>query len=178
VPFTERPELVRGLDYYTGAIFEVSHPALGSQDALAAGGRYDGLSLRMGGADVGATGYAIGVERLLLAFPEDIQLKMEPGVFVIPVEEKDKGEAFRVAGRLRSAEIKCDMDLNSRSMKARMRKAGKENRAFVVFVAKRSAAEPEISVKDMSTGEQKDNISFIDLIETIRKEKGEYDKDA
>lgn len=176
VRFKEKPDLVRGLDYYTGVIFEVSHPSLGAQDALAAGGRYDNLSSRMGGADVSATGYAIGVERLLMILPEEKVSPLGSGVFIIPVEEAAKASAFHMAERLRSQGITCDMDLTGRSVKAQMRKAGKEKKDFVVFVGQYPDDEDKVSFKDMNTGEQKD-VSFDDLARSVRKEK-EYDKNA
>ncbi len=169
IDFKEKSDLVRGLDYYTGVIFEVSHPSLGAQDALGAGGRYDGLSSRMGGPSVSATGYAIGVERLILVLPEAVSQKGAPSVMVIPVEETLRPAAFDLVEKLRSLGIRGDMDLTGRSMKAQMRKAGKENRDFVVFVEKSTGGEPRFSLKDMVSGEQKET-GFDGLAEKLRKE--------
>ncbi len=171
VVFKEKSDLVRGLDYYTGIIFEVSHPSLGAQDALAAGGRYDGLSSRMGGQPMSATGYAIGVERLLLILPEAEALKGMTGMSVIPVEGPFKPGAFHLVERLRALGYRCDMDLTGRSMKAQMRKAGKEKKDFVIFVDRDLEKDDSVSLKDMGTGEQEE-ISFDDLVEKMRKEEG------
>jgi histidyl-tRNA synthetase len=169
ISFKEKSDLVRGLDYYTGVIFEVSHPALGAQDAIAAGGRYDGLSGRMGGSPANATGYAIGVERLLLTLSDGEFRANKPGVLVIPADESFKPRAFHFAERLRISGVSCEIDLGGRSMKSQMRKAGKEKRGFVIFVDRNIEKDDAVSLKNMNTGVQED-VVFGDIAEKIRKE--------
>jgi histidyl-tRNA synthetase len=176
VSFREKRDLVRGLDYYTGVIFEASHPSLGAQDAFAAGGRYDSLSLKMGGSDISASGYAIGVERLLLAL-QDTEAARSSGVLVIPTKEDLKVPVFHFVEKLRDSGIFCEMDLTGRSLKAQMRKAGKEKRDHVIFVDKDQRTGDKVSLKDMDTGEQKD-LGFDELVEILRKGKGKNDKNA
>ncbi|MBF0215973.1 MAG: histidine--tRNA ligase [Candidatus Omnitrophica bacterium] len=155
VVFNEKHDLVRGLDYYTGTVFELSHPSLGAQDAIAAGGRYDKLSKEMGGPDVGATGYAIGVERVLLILKDRYTVKKEPGVLVICLDEKTRERAFTVVNRLRENGIRADMDHSARSLKGGLRKANRENRKKVVIIGEDELARGTLLVKDMASGEQK-----------------------
>ncbi|MFH1305383.1 MAG: histidine--tRNA ligase, partial [Candidatus Omnitrophota bacterium] len=131
ISFHEKKDMVRGLDYYTGAIFEITHPLLGAQSALAAGGRYDGLVKKMGGPDVGAAGYALGTERLLLVMNEKGVADAVPGALVLPVDNGARTEAFRIAAKLRAKGVPCEMDHSVRSFKGRMRKAHKDGRKTV-----------------------------------------------
>jgi len=156
VSFREKKDMVRGLDYYTRTIFEVVHPALGSQDAIAAGGRYDNLTEQMGGPDVGATGYAIGLERLFLIIGKKGVPPARAGVLVIPVEEKARMEAFRITRHLRISGVPSEMDHSGRSLKGQMRKAHKEGRRFVILLGEDEIREARVLVKDMEAGEQKE----------------------
>lgn len=168
IPFKEKSDLVRGLDYYTGTIFEVIHPALGAQDAVAAGGRYDDLTRQMGGPDVGATGYAIGVERLLLAVDRKNIPVDPPGVLVIPVEEEYFKDAFRAANELRAKGVPADIDLTGRSLKGQMRKAGKEGRRFVILIGEDEVKGGNVLLKDMEDGTQE----AVKLEAAVEKLKG------
>lgn len=168
VPYKEKKDLVRGLDYYTGTIFEVVHPSLGAQDAIAAGGRYDGLISQMGGPEVGATGYAIGLERLLLAVDET-NIEVSPGgVLVVYLDEKYQDDVFRIVGSLRARGIKSEMDLTGRSFKGQMRKADREKKEFVILFGEDEAKSGKLLLKDMGTGEQQ----ALKLEEVIHKLKG------
>ncbi len=175
VPFREKKDLVRGLDYYTGTIFEVVHPSLGAQDAIAAGGRYDNLARQMGGPDAGATGHAIGVERLLLVVDGKNALSDSlPGVLVIPVDDGSRPEAFRSTNRLRAGGVPCEMDHSGRSVKGQMRKAHKDGRKFVIIIGEEEIKSGKLLLKDMESGEQK-TLSFEGA---LRRLKGEYDTNA
>jgi len=155
VDFTENSSMVRGLDYYTGTVFEVIHSGLGAQDAIAAGGRYDNLSKDMGGPDTGATGYAIGMERLILAVAGKNIPFQGKGALVITAGESAKDEAFRITNYLRDKGIPCDMDHSGRSLKGGMRKANKESRGKVIIIGEDEMKSGRVLVKDMSSGEQK-----------------------
>jgi histidyl-tRNA synthetase len=168
VPFKEKKDLVRGLDYYTGTIFEVVHPALGSQDAVAAGGRYDALTAQMGGPDVGATGYAIGVERLLLILDGGKFDPVIPGVMVVYADQACRAEAFRLVSRLRASGIACEMDLSSRSFKGQMRKADKEKRKYVLIVGEEEIKSESFTLKDMTAGQQ-EKLSPGDIIKKLKE---------
>ncbi|MFH1847288.1 MAG: histidine--tRNA ligase [Candidatus Omnitrophota bacterium] len=168
VKFSEKKDLVRGLDYYTGSVFEVVHPLLGSQDAIAAGGRYDNLVYEMGGPDKGATGYALGMERLLLVLKENKKNMEVPGVLIVFVDPALKPDAFNVNTHFWKQGVKCEMDLSGRSFKGQMRKAHREKRKFVVIVGEDEMKEKKVLLKDMDTGEQR-SISLNEAVKRIKK---------
>ena len=167
ISFTEKPDLVRGLDYYTGTIFEVVHQALGSQDAVAAGGRYDGLTKQMGGADAGAIGYAIGVERLLLLVDRAKASRAEKGVLVIPADDGSRECAFGLSNKLRMSGVACETDLLGRSLKSLLRKANKESRRFVVIIGEEERKSGKLVLKNMETGEQQ-SLSFEEIVAYLK----------
>ncbi|MDP8298620.1 MAG: His/Gly/Thr/Pro-type tRNA ligase C-terminal domain-containing protein [Candidatus Tantalella remota] len=169
VPFKEKSDLVRGLDYYTGTIFEVVHPSLGAQDALAAGGRYDNLSKEMGGPDTGATGYAVGVERLIMAVDKDKIPKAVPGALVVHMGGSTREEAFSMTQKLRAAGIACDTDLTGRSFKGQMRKAGREKRRYVVLLGEDEIKSGKPMLKNMDKSEQ-EALTFEEIVEKLKKE--------
>ena len=167
MPVIEDLNMVRGLDYYTNTVFEVTHSGLGSQDALAAGGRYDNLIEDFGGKPTGAFGFAIGVERLLMAL-ESENVKphtyMRPDVyFVIPNGFK---EAFIYAIKIRDAltenKLYCEMNLQSKSLKSQMRQADKKNARQVVILGEDEMKQHIAVVRDMDTSQQS-NVPLADL---------------
>ena len=162
----ERPSLVRGLDYYTGTIFEVVHPSLGAQDAIAAGGRYDDLTKQMGGPDVSATGYAIGVERLLLVIDRKNVPAAPSGVLVVPLGTEARMKAFNIAGELRSAGIPSEMATSDRSLKAHMRRADKDKRRHVIIIGEDELTSGRFILKDMTEGTQ-EQITLDRIIEVL-----------
>jgi len=170
VNFSQNTRMVRGLDYYTNTIFEVAHPALGAKDVIVAGGRYDNLTREMGGPDVGATGYAIGVERVLLAVRKKNVPSVHPGVLVVAVDEACRGQAFRITNRLRSEGISCDMDYSGRSLKGGLRKANKEKRGNVILLGEDEIKSGKLLLKNMETGEQK-SLSFEEAVDVLKKGK-------
>ena len=164
IKFKEKEDLVRGLDYYTGVVFEVVHQSLGSQDAIAAGGRYDKLCKQMGGPDVGATGYALGVERLLLAVnKKDIELTQK-GVLVIPQNQELLLEAFKITSSLRKNGIPSTIDFSGRSFKGQMRKANRDGMEFVVIIGEDEIESKKLLLKDMREGNQ-EALEFDKMIE-------------
>ena len=130
VNFMEKKELVRGLDYYSGAIFEVTHSDLGAQDALAAGGRYDGLTSQMGGPERCATGFAIGVERLMLILDRKQLCSSQDSLLIIPMDEDLMDKAFTIMCELRVKGIAVEMDFSGKSFKRQMIKAGKSGKSL------------------------------------------------
>lgn len=170
ISFKEKKDLVRGLDYYTGTIFEVTHPALGAQDAIAAGGRYDSLTREMGGPSVGATGYAVGVERLILALDKKVIPGYDAGVLVVTVSDEVQGEAFTLAERLRKEGIVSGVDLTNRSFKGQMRKADREKRKYVVIIGEDELKTGKVLLKDMLQGEQ-ESLSVEELIKKLKEKR-------
>jgi len=168
VAFREKPDLVRGLDYYTGTIFEAVHPLLGSQNAVAAGGRYDNLAKQMGGPDTGATGYAIGIERLLLLIEKKNIRIDQPGILVIPVNQDFRQEAFQEVKKLWLKGISCEIAHSGRSFKSHMRKAHKDGRRFVLLIGEEEVKNKKLLLKDMETGEQK-TMSFEEVVNSVKE---------
>ena len=150
------PHQVRGLDYYTKTVFEVSHPSLGAQDALAAGGRYDSLLEAFGGTPAGAVGFAVGVERLLICLPEAKTKAPErqASIFVATLGEAALEEGFKLASSLRVLGIKTLTDFCAKSLKSQMRSADKERCRFVVILGDDELNNKTLVLKDLESGEQ------------------------
>lgn len=161
-------ELVRGLDYYTQTVFEISHPDLGAQDAIGAGGRYDRLISELGGPELGAVGFAFGVERLLLAFNPKPQFDIQVKVFIAVLGEEAKKEGFALLNRLRYEGISCDMDYEEKSLKGQMRRANDLKAKLVVLLGDNELKKQMVTLKDMASGNQEE-ISFQGITEEIRK---------
>jgi histidyl-tRNA synthetase len=155
VPYALDPTIVRGLDYYTRTVFEVVHPTLG---ALCGGGRYDNLVEQLGGPPTAAVGFALGVERLLLALREaGVEPLVEPPtVFVVCAAETLQPEAFRLATAWREAGIAVEIDLMGRSFRAQMRQADRLQARYVAVLGPDEAARGAVSVRDMRTGNQEE----------------------
>lgn len=161
IEYDVNPLLVRGLDYYTRTVFEITCDKLGAQDAILGGGRYDNLVEEFGGPDMGASGFALGIERLLMVLGklELLPKKEKPlQLFICAApggaEVKTRRLTVRVAYRLRKKGIYCDTDFENRSMKAQMRAANKFNAQFVLIVNDASIRSDRGELKNMATGEQ------------------------
>ncbi len=152
VAWTDAPRLVRGLDYYRRTTFEFQHPLLGAQSAVGGGGRYDGLSESLGGPALPGIGWALGMERTLLALEaEEVHVATPPGcqVFVIPIDGKET--AVRIVDELRRAGVPADMSYGGRSLKGAM-KAADRSGALVALLVREGADTAEL--KHLDTGEQ------------------------
>lgn len=161
---------VRGLDYYTKTVFEVSHPALGSHDAVAAGGRYDSLIESFGGPPAGAVGFAVGLERLLMCVEEKAPEgpERENSFFVATLGEAALEEGFRIASSLRAAGLKARMDLSAKSLKSQMRSADKTRCRYVVILGDDELKKKAFTLKDMQGGQQSE-MDLSDGVETLRR---------
>jgi len=157
VEFEEDPYLVRGFDYYTATVFEITHGALGAQDALCGGGRYDNLVADLGGPPLGAVGFAIGVERVLMALRESGQAEEGPrlDVFVATVGGDVRPAAFTHLVALRRAGLRAETDYEGRSLKAQMRSANKLGARFVLIVGEDEARQGVFRLRNMATAEEK-----------------------
>ena len=151
------PLLVRGLDYYEHTVWEITHPALGAQDALAGGGRY---RIRIGDQDIEGVGFALGVERVIMALEGE---GIRPEQFIEPAQVwlVSQGEAaFRenllLAMTLRRRGISCQLDLTGRSMKAQMRMAGKSGAPQVIIRGDQEMEKGTFLLKDMKQGTQEE----------------------
>ena len=158
VPFELDANLVRGLDYYTKTAFEVKYTPLGAQSAVAGGGRYDGLVEEVGGPPTPGIGFAVGLERVLLALEKQGLLPEEReavDVFVVALGEEARIPAFKLLHELRAAKLSAAMDFAGRSMKAQMKQANKKNARFVAILGEDEVKEASALLKDMKTSEQK-----------------------
>nr|MBP7216915.1 histidine--tRNA ligase [Candidatus Omnitrophota bacterium] len=166
------PQLVRGLDYYTGTVFELAHPGLGSQDALGAGGRYNNLVQELGGPAVGAVGFALGVERLLLvARPQTALENLQSLVYVISLGDEAKEFSVVLLSQLRKAAIACDTDYEKKSLKAAMRKANDVQARFVVIIGDDELQKKVVTVKDMRSSTQEE-VALSSIVDYLKQKTG------
>ena len=156
--------LVRGLDYYSHTVFELTTDKLGAQGTVLAGGRYDGLVAQMGGGEVAGIGWACGVERLAMLLEENVDLPRP--IAVIPVGEDTNEKAMEIAYKLRLAGFRVEQSYSG-NMKKRLAKANKVNAVKAVIIGSEEMAKGEVTLKDFDSGEQK-NISFERLIEELK----------
>ena len=158
VSYTVDPHIVRGLDYYTRTVFEFTSDLLGAQDALAGGGRYDSLVKNMGGPDVGAVGFAAGVERLMLVL-DALEIQVEgksPDFYVVAVDDSVRGDVFRIANSLRSKGLSGDLDFEGRSLKAQFRSANKLGARYAVVVGPDELSHGNVKLKNMFEKEERE----------------------
>ncbi|AIZ56659.1 histidine--tRNA ligase [Candidatus Methanoplasma termitum] len=148
--------VVRGLDYYTGMVFEVEAPALGAEKQVCGGGSYT-LSELFGGEKVFSTGFAIGFDRVLLALEKEgaVFQSKKMDAYVISVSDDMKMKAFEIVGMLRKEGISADIDLADRKMAKAMKYASSIGSKFVVIVGSEEMKNNSVTLRDMSSGEQK-----------------------
>jgi histidyl-tRNA synthetase len=163
------PTLVRGLDYYSRTVFEITHPGLGAQDAIAAGGRYDRLIPELGGPELGAAGFALGVERVLLVSAlQSPASSQKIKVFVVTLGEESKKQGFVLLDKLRKGGISSDMDYEDKSLKGQMRKANDLGALFTAIIGEDELNKGTITLKDMKAGSQVE-ISLNNPVEEIKR---------
>lgn len=169
--FEQDDQLVRGLDYYTNTAFEIHIPGIGAQSAVGGGGRYNGLVKAIEGPDLPGIGFALGLERLLLALEKQGAAWPEKGgleVFVAVMEPEYEDEAVLILQQLRDAGIAADKDYLDRKAKAQMKYADKSGAALVLFVGADEVKQGFVTVRNMITKEQA-AILRADLIQAISK---------
>ncbi|WP_346354164.1 histidine--tRNA ligase [Azotosporobacter soli] len=175
IDFTINPRLVRGLDYYTKTAFEIQYAPLGAQSAVCGGGRYDGLIEECGGPATPAIGFAIGIERVLLALEKQNllpELTKASTVFIAPLGEAAQLMAFKLLFEIRRQNIAADMDFMGRSIKAQLKQANRQQARFVAIIGDDEAASGNVMLKDMAAGTQ-ELISASEVANTILKQMGE-----
>lgn len=159
IPYIEDSTLVRGLDYYTRTVFEVQVDAgLGSQNAIGGGGRYDRLMQEYGGPATPGLGFALGFERTLLALEAagvDIPTVPRAEVFVARVDDSVTAEVFALSQRLRDAGVAAELDHQARSLKSQFKQADRLGARLVVIVGPDELVTGEVTLRDMSTKEEK-----------------------
>jgi histidyl-tRNA synthetase len=172
VAWEESPKLVRGLDYYTRTAFEFIHDGLGAQSAIGGGGRYDGLSEAIGGPPLPSVGWALGVDRTLLALQAEgisLDLANRVTVFLVPLGDDARREGFRLVSSLRAAGVAADMAYGSRGVKGAMKAADRSGAAYALVLGDRDLAAQVVQVKDMTSGDQS-AVALADVV-TYLKEK-------
>ncbi len=171
--FVLDPTLVRGLDYYTRTAFEVQTERLGSQNAVAGGGRYDGLVRQLGGPDHPGIGFAAGMERLIALIEEGSERKPVPGpdVFIVGLGGEAEKRVFRWVDELRRASFWAEMEYGSRGLKAQMKSADRLGARKVVIVGENELSSGKAILRDMATKAQEE-INLANLVETLKKRLG------
>ena len=156
IPFTMMPRLVRGLDYYTRTTFEITHNALGSQNALLGGGRYDGLSELIGGPPVTGLGFAIGEDRFLMAGGQSgaFSATGSPEFFVAWMGEGAHETALDAARRLRREGVPTEIVFESISFKKSLALANRMGARWTIIVGDNEVKRGLFQIKDMQTGRQ------------------------
>lgn len=171
IEFELAPRLVRGLDYYTRTTFEFAADGLeAAQNAVGGGGRYDGLVADLGGPEDPGVGFALGVDRTLLALDAEEAFpgpSTEPDVWVVVTT--DGLEALTLADELRRSGVKTDRNFDGRSMKAQMKSANRSGAAVAVIVGADEAAEGMVSVRPMRTEGEQVKVPRTDLVAKVKE---------
>ena len=155
VPYTLNPRMVRGLDYYCRTTFEWTSGQLGAQNAVAAGGRYDGLVADLGGPPTPGVGFAMGMERLvLLLSAREVRQTPRPDVFFVWVGDAGRNWAFPAAHTLRARGLSVEMDGEKKSLKSQMRRADKLRARRVLIVGEDELGKGIALLRDMDSKEQ------------------------
>jgi histidyl-tRNA synthetase len=156
VPFTLNDRLVRGLDYYTRTAFEFTHGALGAQNAILGGGRYDGLSEALGGPAAPGIGFAIGEDRLVLSLQENASAESvmrKPDMYIAPMAGMN-GEAARLARELRRHDLVVELGDDSFRLKKSFEAATKLGAKYILIVGENEVKADAFALKNLATGEQ------------------------
>jgi histidyl-tRNA synthetase len=162
VPYEVDPRIVRGLDYYNRTAFEAVCDRLGAQNAVAAGGRYDGLAREIGG-DAPGIGFAIGLERLTLVMDWDSIAQNAVDYYIAAATDTARIPAMDLADSLRRQGYSVETDLEDRSLKAQLRNANRTGTSQVLIIGDDELKDGSLQVKNFSTGDQEtvDRESFL-----------------
>jgi histidyl-tRNA synthetase len=168
VAFKEDPTLVRGFDYYTETLWEVTAGGLGSQNAIGGGGRYDNLVEQLGGRPTPGVGFGSGLERLLIALESQgvaLPDARRPLVWIVVQSDAAKPIAWKLLAELRSADFAADMELSGRSVKAQFKLAEREAAKWSITIGDTEVANSTVELKNMATREQ----STVPMGEVLKK---------
>ena len=162
------------MDYYTRTVFEASYEKLGAQNAIGAGGRYDNLASDMGGPATGACGFAVGIDRVMMALGKDSSgnvIESAVDIFIASIGKDAYKKSFSVLNDLRASGIACDIDYEDRSLKSQMRFADKLKARFVLIIGDDEIKKGEAVLRNMQTKEQL-NVGFDKLVKVIKEKIG------
>lgn len=166
------PNLVRGLDYYNHTAFEImsTSKGFGSITTLCGGGRYHGLVQEVGGPDMAGIGFAMSIERLLLALEaegKELEIDSALEVFIVSMDDAAKEKAVELASTFRAKGIATEIDYASRKMKAQMKAADRQGAKWVLVLGEQELADNAAAVKNMETGTQ-EKVPFHDLVNYLQ----------
>ncbi|HLB24727.1 MAG TPA: histidine--tRNA ligase [Nitrospirota bacterium] len=168
IKYSVNPRMVRGLDYYTRTAFEmVATDKKGAQNAVAAGGRYDGLVEELGGPPTPGIGFALGVERLLLMLPEDGSSIEPPKIFIAALGDEAGRLAQKLTDNLRRDGIPAERDYSGASLKSQMKKADRSGARHVLIIGGDELAKGVAILRDMATKEQAE-LPMEDIVNKIK----------
>lgn len=154
VPYEVDDRLVRGLDYYTATVFEAKSSALGAQDTVGAGGRYNGLVEELGGPEVPGIGFGSGIERILLAAAAR-EPEVSLDVYFVTLGDESRLPAMRLVGDLRAAGVSCDMDYGGRGAKGQFKQADRHGARWAVVIGADELRDNVCNLRDMESGEER-----------------------
>ncbi|WP_447975206.1 histidine--tRNA ligase [Nitrospira sp. Kam-Ns4a] len=160
IPVVENPRLVRGLDYYTLTAFEVTSTQLGAQNAVGAGGRYDGLVEALGGPPTPGVGFAVGLERVALMLPEASVPPRPRLVYVAGFGDQGRPAALRLLYMLREAGVRADMHYRASTLKAHLRQADRLGASYALIVGDDEVAKGMVLLRDMHSKKQEERPLF------------------
>ena len=171
IDYHEDPYVVRGLDYYCRTAFEFTAGGLGAQNAIGGGGRYDYLAEEIGGAPTPGIGFALGMDRIIIAL--DAQNVTVPtaapvDVYLTVLEDGVMPIALKLAQELRENGVKTDLEYKGRGLRAQMRTANKLNAQYVVMIGEDEINNAAATVRDMGSGDQQ-SVAFQQLAEVMRE---------
>ncbi|GAB3149085.1 histidine--tRNA ligase [Microbispora hainanensis] len=170
VTYEDDPRLVRGLDYYTRTTFEFLHDGLGAQSAVGGGGRYDGLSEQIGGPALPSVGWALGVDRTVLAMEAEGLLAERPRgveVFAVPLGEEARRRVFPLVSELRRAGLAVDMAFGGRGVKGAMKAADRSGARYALILGDRDIEAGAVQVKDLTTADQT-AVPFAEVVQFLK----------
>ncbi len=157
IPYVVDTKIVRGLDYYTGAVFEFIAEGIGAQSTVCGGGRYDGLVSSLGGPELSGIGFGMGITRLILAMRElglDNIEAARPTVYIASLGEAAMIKGFEICERLRAAGRFAECDVVGRSLKAQMKYANKIGAKYTLIIGESEIEAGRAQLRDMQSGEQ------------------------
>jgi histidyl-tRNA synthetase len=167
-PFLVNQRMVRGLDYYTRTTFELVTELLGSQSAVAAGGRYDGLIEELGGPAIPGIGFALGLERVALLLAER-DFVTAPSLFIAALGAEARSAAFCLMGSLQRLGISVEIDYEGKSLKSQLRRADKFCARYTLIIGGDELARGSALLRDMQAGTQSDvNLSPENLAQLLQ----------
>lgn len=168
VPYNVNPGLVRGLDYYTRTVFEVRSSALGSQDAVCGGGRYDDLVKAMGGPAAPSIGWALGVDRLAMLLKDKPVADTAPKAFLVAASKDAGMKTYELLTALRAAGIGADFSNFDLSLKSQMRSADKSGAAFALIIGEDELKAGTCAVKPLKHAGEQTIVPFASVPSTLQ----------